>query len=260
MAASYTAARKLISRLVSKTPLEKIRQATKPYRVGVRTRTAFPGTMLPSLSLHELGKATGTDKHDQQHTFNDLSYLDVYSKYLEDLRNQPLNLLELGVRDGRSLAMWQAYFRRGQIFGIDIDPRCAQYEGGRTRVAIGSQADREFLKSAFGGATFNVIIDDASHVNTLTKASFEALFDRLAPGGFYIIEDLGCSYVKLQSVFNVRETWPGMKYNATDIPLDNDRTVLEELFRAMIHDLDRRTGAVRFVHFWSQVVVIGKAV
>ena len=141
--------------------------------------------------------------------------------------------------------MWDRYFRRGRIFGIDIDPRCAQFERGRIKVAIGSQADREFLKSAFGGVVFNVILDDASHVNTLTKASFESLFDRLAPGGLYIIEDLACSYVKLQSEFNVREIWPGMKYNACDIPLDNDRSVLENMFGTLIHDLDRRSGAVR---------------
>ena len=260
MATAYTTTRRFISQLIRKSPLDRIRLATKPYRVRLKTRTAFPGNMLPPLSLHQIGKATGTDKHDLQHSFNDLSYLDVYAKYLDVLRDQPIKLLELGVKDGASLSMWDRYFLRGQIFGIDIDPRCAQFERGRIQVAIGSQADREFLKTAFGDVTFDVILDDASHVNTLTKTSLESLFARLAPGGLYIIEDLGCSYVKLESVFQVRETWPGMKYNASDMPLDNDRSLMEELFNALIHDLDRRTGAVRFVHFWSQVVVIGKTV
>ena len=56
--------------------------------------------MLPALSLHQIGKATGTDKYDQQHSFNGLSYLDVYAKYVDELRDQPINLLELGVKDG----------------------------------------------------------------------------------------------------------------------------------------------------------------
>ena len=43
---------------------------------------------------------------------------------------------------------------------------------------------------------FDIIIDDASHIGELTKATFWHLFDRhLKPGGLYAIEDWGTGYL-----------------------------------------------------------------
>jgi SAM-dependent methyltransferase len=252
--------RHAVARVIGDPALDRILGVKNRYKFQLKTREAFPASLLPKPSLNDLGKIYGSDKHDAAHTFDRLTYLDVYAKYLEELRDRPVSMLELGVRDGKSLLMWERYFPQGRIYGIDIDPRCSEFAGDRKEVAIGSQGDVEFLKSVFGGRQFDVILDDASHVNTLSRISFENLFDRVVPGGLYIIEDLGCSYLKLDSQLQVRSTWPGMKYNAPDVPLDNDRKVLDEVFLELLARLDHRQGDVRFVHFWSQLVVIGKAV
>lgn len=39
-------------------------------------------SMVSNPTLSELGKIYGTDKADRNHTFNNLSYLDIYEKYL----------------------------------------------------------------------------------------------------------------------------------------------------------------------------------
>jgi hypothetical protein len=38
-------------------------------------------------------------------------------------------------------------------------------------------------------APLDLVIDDASHIYGPTKASFQALFPLLRPGGLYLIED-----------------------------------------------------------------------
>jgi spermidine synthase len=211
-----------------------------------------------SENLPILGKYHGTDKHEAVHSFAGMSYLDIYELYLRPYKNEPIALLEIGINDGESLRMWKSYFPKAEIFGIDIDPRCRSFAEERIRIAIGSQDDEAFLGGCFGGdRRFDVILDDGSHVNKMTLASFQYLFyHRLRPGGLYILEDLHCSYDKLQTEFDVRSNWPGMKYNDPAASLDNDRRDMDGFFLSKICDLDHRKGEIQFIHFWSMTCVI----
>ncbi len=55
------------------------------------------------------------------------------------------------------------------------------------------QSDRAALsaicRDEFGGAPLDMVIDDASHLLGPTRASFDALFPLVRPGGRYLIED-----------------------------------------------------------------------
>jgi cephalosporin hydroxylase len=125
-------------------------------------------------------------------------YIPVYERFFGPWRNRPLRFLEIGVSHGGSLAMWRQYFGPDAIiFGIDINPDCAQYDGKHGQVRIGSQADPDFLKavvSEMGGV--DVILDDGSHRMEHIKASLETLFPLLSMGGTYMIEDLHTAYWK----------------------------------------------------------------
>ncbi len=216
--------------------------------------------LLEDPTLAEIGRIHRTDKVDQNHTFNGLSYLDIYEKYLHEFRDKYVSILEIGVRNAESLRTWKSYFKNGKVFGIDIDPSCKSLEEKRIKIEIGSQDDINFLQRCFEGeAEFDIIIDDGSHVNSMTIASFEYLFNnRLKSGGIYIIEDLACSYLKLETDHNVSEKWPGMKFNASFGALDNDRKEMEDFFLEKIKRLDHLQGNILCLHFWSMVCVIIK--
>ena len=66
--------------------------------------------------------------------------IDTLKKY----KNKDVVLLEVGVSRGGSLQMWSDYFgEKIKIFGIDIDPRCKEFENENTKIFIGSQSDRK---------------------------------------------------------------------------------------------------------------------
>lgn len=123
-------------------------------------------------------------------------YFSVYERYFAPWRNRPLRFLEIGVFRGGSLRMWRNYFGpQATIFGIDIDPACAEFDGRHGQVRIGSQDDPEFLARVvdeMGGV--DVILDDGSHHMDHIAASMKALFPRLSEGGLYMIEDLHTAY------------------------------------------------------------------
>ncbi len=125
-------------------------------------------------------------------------YLDVYDPLLAPWVDKEIKLLEIGVRDGGSLQLWRDYFQLGIIIGIDIKLSEPFVPGERIQIFEGSQSDKQFLSEIANKVApegFDIIIDDASHIGTLTKTAFWHLFDNhLKPGGLYAIEDWGTGY------------------------------------------------------------------
>ena len=125
-------------------------------------------------------------------------YLDNYTRHFSHLREQPVKLLELGVYHGGSLLMWNEYFANGHIAGLDINPNPMPSTPERVKFFQGSQGDHALLHSIANKVApdgFDVIIDDAAHVGTLARSSFQAMFDdHLKHGGIYVIEDWGTGY------------------------------------------------------------------
>lgn len=119
-------------------------------------------------------------------------YFEIYHRHLERFRNRPVNVLEIGIYSGGSLAMWRSYFGpTAMIHGIDIEPSCKAFENEWTRVRIGDQGDPEFWK-AFKEEfpRIDVVIDDGSHRARQQSVTLEAMLPHLSPGGVYICEDL----------------------------------------------------------------------
>jgi predicted O-methyltransferase YrrM len=138
--------------------------------------------------LDDLAQKYGTDKQSSQH-----DYCRQYERILHPIRLSARNILEIGVLNGASLKMWRDYFHSAQIYGIDINPECAQYNAERIQIIIDDQ-DSWTLLDKLQNIPFDFIIDDASHKSTDQIASFYNLFPLLKPGGIYIIEDTCCSY------------------------------------------------------------------
>ncbi|MCR9138463.1 MAG: class I SAM-dependent methyltransferase [Alphaproteobacteria bacterium] len=213
------------------------------------------------MTLHELGQKHETDKWDHSHTFMGESYLHIYERYLEPLRGMRLNFLELGVRNGNSLRMWKEYFPHARIFGVDFNAQCKQHEEDRIEILIASQDDESQLGSlADSAGGFDIILDDASHINHLTHASFQILFPRLKSHGFYIMEDLGMSWVDYSEHADDPAYMEGVlkTHQERGISIHNDREDLEKLFRKLLFDMDMNRGDVHYLHFWSKIAVMKK--
>ena len=201
----------------------------------------------PELSMLEIANKWRTDKAEN-------GYIDVYEKYFEPLRYEELNILEIGVKRAHgdyphgaaSHRTWKEYFPNSQIFGIDIDPKNKEYEQERLSIHIGSQHDPKVWRSVLNecDGDLDIIIDDGSHVNILTLASFCGLFPHLKSGGWYVIEDMGSSYLDLESC-HVREKsatdwggWFGMHLLPKDISYVNNRRDMTLWIEQMLLRLD----------------------
>ena len=192
---------------------------------------------LPSLS--DLAKKHGTDKCSPgSHTFFNKNYLDIYARYIEVIRNQPIRFLEIGVLNGKSLAMWREYFPNAEIHGIDIEPECKKYEDkvAKKFVHILDCSDDVALnefKQKFTGY-FDVILDDGSHINVITKKTFDYLYFCLKSEGIYMIEDLSCAYLGNEFKDHV-PYWPGTQLIKNKVST-NDPQILLNLY-SEIHRL-----------------------
>jgi hypothetical protein len=165
-----------------------------PHRVAWLKRMIAPAFRR---DLTRLGRWYGTNKAS-----NKQLYTPLYDRHLGPLRRRPLRLLEIGIggyaggsqSGGASLRMWRTWMPKSQIVGIDLELR----DFGEPRISTfaGSQTDGEFLRRVEATAgPFDVVIDDGSHVSADVLYTFDVLWPRLRPGGVYVIEDLGTSYL-----------------------------------------------------------------
>jgi Methyltransferase domain len=148
---------------------------------------------------------------------------------------KPRNVMELGIWEGGSAAFWFEFFRPEKHVAIDVIDRIdsehfLSYVRGRgaadqlkTYWGVNQgdpEALREIVTREFADP-LDLVIDDASHVYELTRASFETLFPLLRHGGFYIIEDWRCSYdvheSPLQLVHEILDSFESV-YSVTALP------------------------------------------
>ena len=118
-------------------------------------------------------------------------YLHLYDRYFGSFKDKKnLRFLEIGVSQGGSLQMWRKFFgEEATIFGIDIDPKCKQYDGLYGQVRIGSQDDKLFLESVIkemGGV--DIVLDDGSHIMPHIKDSLDIIFPLLSNEDFSIYD------------------------------------------------------------------------
>lgn len=123
-------------------------------------------------------------------------YFDIYERHFRRFRGKPVIVMEFGVYLGGSLQLWRKYFgRRAMIYGVDINPDCKRFEDARTKIFIGDQEDRDFLRSiAAEVGPIDVIVEDGGHRMGQQIATFEELYPTMAEDGVFLIEDLHTSY------------------------------------------------------------------
>ena len=89
--------------------------------------------------------------------------------------------------------MWGKYFPQAEVYGIDIDPACKQYQGENRTVWIRDLSlDTTLQEIAELHPT--IIVDDASHYWSHQILALFRLFPALTAGGVYIVEDIETSF------------------------------------------------------------------
>lgn len=180
-------------------------------------------------------------------------YFDIYDRHFGPFRGKPIKFLEIGVAKGGSLDIWRKYFGEdATIFGIDIDPSCAEYDGKSGQVRIGSQADVGFLEATIeemGGV--DLVLDDGSHDSNHIRTSFQTLFPKMSGGGVYMVEDLHAAY------------WSNFSggYRKKSSFLEDVKTLIDDMHH-WYHAHDVKIGAtsnlINGMHLYDSVAVFDR--
>jgi spermidine synthase len=136
--------------------------------------------------ITDILNACGSDKNTAH------SYGEMYEHLFKRHRLTVKNMLEIGIFRGASLNAWAQYFENATIYGADIDPNIKNllWTSPRIKPLLMDATNEELIKQNFGDLKFDIIIDDGSHMFAHQKKSFNILKNYLAPGGYYVIEDI----------------------------------------------------------------------
>lgn len=142
--------------------------------------------------LDTLFNKYGCDKAKKHH------YHTVYEPEFDSLRNEPINILEVGVFKGDSIRAWLDYFPNATIYGIDLfkrvsvkdidvlhDDRVKFIKADSTNIGVRSQ-----IKKYWPRIRFDIIIDDGLHTPDANAKTLHNLYPLLKKNGRYYVEDV----------------------------------------------------------------------
>lgn len=136
--------------------------------------------------FNEIGNLTdvdygANDKGGKIHT-----YLETYDRLFEPFRNG-CQFMEIGLAMGDSLKLWDRYFENSVIVGVDISIVFELPPKYKNDVYV-IQADG--TKEEVTMNTYDIIIDDSSHMTQDQIDIFNRYKHKMNKGGLYIIEDI----------------------------------------------------------------------
>lgn len=200
--------------------------------------------MNPSDDLTALANRLGSDKGTT--TYCGHGYTRVYEALLRPARNAALRVAEIGLmhvytqaeyggrfeeRGCPSLSMWAEYLPQASVHGFDLIDFTA-LSTDRIRIMQGDQGNRADLEAfAKAHGPFDVIIDDGSHASHHQQITLGVLFQHLAPGGLYIVEDLHFQpkELELAGITPTREFLRNLRHNQTGARVALSQTELGQL-------------------------------
>jgi len=193
-------------------------------------------------SLTELADVFGSDKGSLKH-----NYTVHYESTLGHLANKEnVEICEIGVACGASLKMWATWLPSAKITGVDIRPECKSLcsDYSNIRIVIINPVEHRL------DCEFDVIVDDGSHVSKDILMTFSKNFSLVKPGGYYIIEDLVCTYSESYK--------KGFTFQK---PVEDfDRKYFLTLLDAVMREADKRSGSsIESIIYYKELMIIKKA-
>jgi len=181
-------------------------------------------------------------------------YFEVYDRHFSKYRGKEVVMLEIGVFQGGSLQMWREYFGpKAKIYGIDIDPRCKDFEEENIEIFIGSQSDRNFLSEVKKKIPkIDILLDDGGHTMNQMRVSFDELFGHIKEDGTYLCEDTHTCY-HWRYGGGIRRKGSFTEYCKNIIDDINAWHSEQKSFR-----INEFTRSVHSIHFYDSIILIEK--
>lgn len=128
---------------------------------------------------------TGTDK------ITGHSYGPIYEKIFNELagRNN-LKILEIGVFSGAFTQVLHELFPQAEIYGIDITLNNYIYPKNNPKIHLFEMDGTKQKTAEFLNESFDLIIEDGSHMTVHQKKSLDVFAPYLKRNGIFITEDI----------------------------------------------------------------------
>lgn len=191
--------------------------------------------------LYDKYKCDKSSKHN---------YHEVYEPYFEKVRDQEINILEIGIFRGASMRAHLEYFPNATVYGIDTfhrievdalgdvlgEQRSKWMNDNSMDAGLASRMRKHWGKDV----KFDFVIDDGAHYPKANMLTLQNVKRFVKPDGTYFIEDVFPLEVMTQKELSI--PWLAErpdKYNA----LDNNM-FLNELAKYGVkrYDLRKRSG------------------
>lgn len=136
------------------------------------------------MNLLECFDKNKTDKGSNRHRYDRF-----YEQEFVRLKNESINILEIGIGYGGSLNALADYFPNAQIYGIDNVCRKWRKKTDRISCFMIDIKKKEKVEQILNDKKFDIIIDDGSHRYDEQLFALKYLIFYLVPKGTYYIED-----------------------------------------------------------------------
>jgi|TARA_B110000211_G_scaffold206894_1_gene242265 cephalosporin hydroxylase len=149
-------------------------------------------------------------------------YSKYYEKFFLELRDQKINILEIGSFYGNASAAMFFYFKNANIFGADINPNMFNYTSKRIKsFFVNSSSVSSIEKNILDKKIkYKIIIEDASHMLKDQIISLFYLFPILESGGYFIVEEL--DFPEKRKDMRVGQEFPDLKNILKNIQTKQD--------------------------------------
>lgn len=145
-------------------------------------------TLIEIITQNDYINKYKTDK-ESRHQYCTLYYDQIFF----NLKDKKLNILEIGIKNGSSLVLWNEYFKNSIIYGIDnsdlIGNRLDVYP--RIKTIIQDAYRKEIINHL---PLFDIIIDDGPHTLESQIKFINNYFKKLNKNGKLIVEDILGNY------------------------------------------------------------------
>ena len=165
---------------------------------NIKKKISVDDDNVNSHSLDELLYHYGSDKADifKKTKKKGHGFSKFYRQKLERLKNQKINILEIGSYAGASAAAFVKYLPKSNIFCFDINISNFEYKSKKIHVFGLDVNNREktiktmnMIDDQYQIKEFDIIIDDGSHNLSDILITLKFFFKYLKNKGLYIIED-----------------------------------------------------------------------